>query len=182
VKTNATFLTLRATNPHEAQVIADLVGRPTGRRAQRIRELLTRGLDLRAPAVPWTDCAARRGRAIKPLRIGVYVHDSDPSDEPLREALGRVHPAHVGDYLRERLAAGLFATEVAPISAKKPIVQETIAPAVVAPPKPAFAKATQTNGTGHERIPEPPVITPSEEEVEAPLKVSALSQLYGKMA
>ena len=104
-------LTLRRRLPNEALLIEDLEARASGRRAQRIRALLTLGLDRDPPPNALGhggDPQVETGT----LRITVLIHEVDPEDAVLRAALAMVGPQNRQEWLRDRLAAGLCGVDV----------------------------------------------------------------------
>lgn len=139
--TLAYHIVLRPTHPHEAALIDALIGLPTGRRAQRIRQLLLRGIDLPQLAVPWRDKTKRALFAdqARRMRIAVYVNSTAIEDAPLRVAIAQVYPDYVGDYLKEALATGLLTPDAASVPAPAP-PPVTMAPAAI-PAPPAIAPA-----------------------------------------
>jgi len=69
---------------------------------------------------------------MKPMKLAVCVHDVARPDFPIREAIARVHPNLVIDFLREKLIAGLLGQE-ASMDIKPPDV-EAAPPSPLAPP------------------------------------------------
>jgi hypothetical protein len=138
LKSHRHQLQLRPFHPHEALLIVDLGGRPTGRRAARIRELLHMGLNRQPPPVTWTTKPADSETTVLPLRVALLIHERDPSDAPLWQSLAEVHPDLVSEYLRERLAAGLLGRDTCETELPSPGPVATFASSKIAsPPKAA---------------------------------------------
>lgn len=107
-KTKRFLVPLRHEHPDEAALITELMALPMRRRADRVRELLARGAFREVPQVPYTSGHARNEMLLPPMRLGIYLYPTAPTDATLLADVELVHPKLVSEFLRDRLIAGLL--------------------------------------------------------------------------
>lgn len=146
-------LTLRRRLPNEALLIEDLEARASGRRAQRIRALLTLGLDRDPPPNAFGHRGAAQADA-GTLRVTVLIHEAEPEDAPLRAALAQVGQLNRQEWLRDRLAAGLCGVDVPLDVGRAPHVQT----------QPQRSRAPDAPSRGRSTTPAPPLAALAEVE------------------